>query len=84
MSQLQIGNLLMIPTRWQKVDKEGEDIEGEDEGNDPFEYRRDILVAFGEGGANEDGGEEDFNDDEEEFHPEGGTQDAVLTKVDAK
>lgn len=84
MPQLQVGILLMISTRWQKVDKEGENIEGEDDGNHPLEDCSDVLVALAEGGANEDSGEEDFNDYEEEFHPKGGTKDAVLTKVDAE
>lgn len=73
----------MIPACRQQIHKESKHVEREDEGNDPFEDGSDLLVG-GEGSANEHGGEEDFEDNEEELHPEGGAEDAVLAKMDAE
>ncbi|KAL9057515.1 MAG: hypothetical protein Q9206_002305 [Seirophora lacunosa] len=55
----------------------------ENECNNPFEDGSDGLVA-GKAGSDEDGSEEYFDDDEEELHPEGGAEDAVLAEVDAE
>lgn len=75
--------LLGAPRRGQQIDKEGQDVKGEDEGDDPFEYGSHILPAV-EGGDDEDDGEDYLDDDEDEFKPEGEAQDAVLAEMHAE
>ena len=75
--------LLGAPRRGQQIDKEGQDVKGEDEGDDPFEYGSHILPAV-EGGDDEDDGEDYLDDDEDEFEPEGEAQDAVLAEMHAE
>lgn len=74
----------MIPTRRQQIHKKGQNVECKDERNDPFKHRSDVLVSVRERSSHEDGGEDDFKDDEKEFQPEGRAKDAVLSEVDAK
>lgn len=83
MHELRIGMLLGAPRRRQQIHKEGEDVESEDEGDDPFEDGRYVLLAV-KGGGGEDDGEDDLHDDEEEFEPEGKAQDAVLAEMHAE
>lgn len=66
-----------------QIDDEREDVEGEDEGNDPFEDGGDVAVR-GEGGRHEDNGKCDLDQDEGQFDPEGDAQDAVVTVVDTQ
>lgn len=60
-----------------EVDEEGEDVEGEDEGYDPFEDGAHVFVVLVVAGAEGDG-EGDFDDDESKFNPKGCAQDAVF------
>lgn len=53
-----------------EVDVEGEDVKGEDEGDDPLEHGAGVVVAR-EGARDEGDGEEDFDDDEGQLDPEG-------------
>lgn len=39
---------------------------------------------MGEGRGDEDDGERELGEDEEELHPEGGAQDAVLAEMNAE
>lgn len=83
MHLLKICPLLLGPDGGQQVDEEGQDVEGEDESDDPLEDGGDVFLAF-EGGDAEDDGEGDFDEDEGQFHPEAGAEDAVLPEVDAE
>lgn len=83
MHELRIGVLLGAPRRREQIHEEGEYVESEDEGNDPFEDGRDVLPAV-EGGGGKDGGEDDLHDDEEELEPEGKAQDAMLAEMHAE
>lgn len=69
MAHFGIGNLLVIPRSGQQIDKESKDIKGEDEGNDPLQDGGDVLVR-GKGSADKNSSEENFDDDEDKFHPE--------------
>ena len=60
-----------------EVDDKGEDVEGEDEGDDPLEDGGDVVVARPVGGDEADG-QEELDDDEDELYPEGDAEDAVL------
>lgn len=60
-----------------QVDVEGEDVGGEDEGDDPLEHGAGVVVA-GEGAGDEGDGQQYLDDDEGELNPEGEAQDAVL------
>lgn len=64
----------------EEVDDEGEDVKGEDEGDDPFEDGGDVFVVAPVGG-DEDDCEDELDDDEGEFYPEGDAEDAVLAVV---
>jgi hypothetical protein len=64
----------------QEVDDEGEDVKGEDEGNDPFEDGGDVVVVAPVG-ADEDDCEDELDDDEGGLYPEGDAEDAVLAVV---
>lgn len=66
-----------------EIDEEGEDVEGEDEGYDPFEDGGDVVDGF-EIGGDEDDGEDDFNQDEEELDPEGNAEVAVLAEMNSQ
>ena len=83
MSELRVRMLLRSPRRRQQIDKESQHVKRKDERDDPFENGRDVLAA-GEGGADEDGCEDNLNKDEGEFEPEGEAQDAVLAEVHAE
>ena len=83
MHELRVRMLLRASRRRQQIHKEGEDVEGEDEGDDPFENGPDVLLAV-KGGGDEDDREDNLHDDEDEFEPEGEAQDAVLAEVHAK
>lgn len=50
-----IGHLLLIPRRRQQIDQETQDPKGEDQRNDPLEYRRDILLLRERRGRKDDG-----------------------------
>lgn len=52
-----------------EVNEEGEDVEGEDEGDQPLEDGGGVPVA-GPVAADESDGQDDFQDDEREFDPE--------------
>ena len=77
---LTLARNLIAPHSRNKIDEEGEDVEGEDEGDGPFEDGRGVVFVFCAGDAEGDG-ERDFDDYEEEFGPEGGAEDAVLAEV---
>ena len=81
--QFRVRALLDAPCRGQQVDEEGEDVKGEDEGDDPLEDGGDVLV-YAERGGGEDDGEGGLDEDEGELEPEGEAQDAVLAEVDAQ
>ena len=81
--ELRVRVLLGAPRRGQQIDKEGQDVKGEDEGDDPFEYGSHILPAV-EGSDDEDDGEDYLDDDEDELEPEGEAQDAVLAEMHAE
>ena len=66
-----------------QVDDEGEDVKGEDEGDDPLEVGGDVLVA-GEGQGGKGDGQDDLDEDEGELDPEGGAKDAVAAVSCAK
>lgn len=68
----------------QQVDNEGEDISGEDKGNDPLEdgtgvLLRPVVAVMAHTEAN---GETDLDDDEAELDREADKQDAVLGAVE--
>lgn len=60
-----------------EVDDEGEDVEAEDEGDDPFQDGGLVEVAAVPRHAEADG-EPELDDDEGELHPEGEPEDSVL------
>lgn len=66
----------------EEIDEEGEDVEGEDEGDGPFEDCRGVIVFFVACDAEGDG-EGDFEEDEGQFDPEGDSQDAVFAEVNS-
>lgn len=74
---LKAGTVVFRVDGGQQVDDEGEDVKGEDEGDDPFEDGGDVGV-MGEGGAGEGDGEDELDKDKGELYPEGGAEDAVL------
>lgn len=74
----------MAPTGGQQIDEESEHVEGEDQSDDPFEDGRDVLVTVCEGGADEDDRQTELDEDEEELHPKGDAQDAMLAEVDTQ
>lgn len=67
----------------QQVEQEGEDVEGEDEGDDPLEHGGDVPVA-GPARAREADGQDDLDDDEGQLDPEADAEDAVGAVVDAE
>ena len=78
-----LGQVVLCADARQEVEEEGEDVEGEDEGNDPLEDGGDVLLG-GEHGGGEDDGEDDLDEDEDEFDPEADAQDAVVAVVHAQ
>lgn len=60
-----------------EVDEEGEDVKGEDEGDDPLKDGGDVAVV-GEGGGGEDDGEGELDEDKGELDPKGDAEGAVL------
>ena len=66
--------------RRNQVDEEGEDVESEDEADEPFEDGSSVVLVFLARDAKGDS-ERDLNNNKEEFGPEGGAEDAVLTEV---
>ena len=72
--------LLRTPRSRQEIDKEGQHIEGEDESDDPFEDRCNVLPAI-ERASCEDDGEYDLDDDEDQLHPEGQPEDGVFAEM---
>lgn len=83
MHKLGIRVLLGAPGGGQQIDEESEDVEGEDEGDDPFENGGHVLFSV-KGGDCEDDCKDDLDDDEHELEPEGEAQDAVLAEVHAQ
>ena len=71
--------MLGVNSRYE-IDDEGEDVEGEDESDGPFEHCGCVVGTF-EVGYSEADGEGDFDQDEGELDPEGEAQDAVLAEV---
>lgn len=67
----------------EQVEQEAEDVEGEDQGDDPFEDGGDVAVVRPRG-ADEDAGQHHLDQDEGQFDPEADAQDAVLPVVDAQ
>lgn len=64
----------------QEIDDKRKDVECKDKCDDPFEDGGDVLVVAPVC-RDEDDGENELNDDEGEFHPEGDAEDAVLAVV---
>lgn len=69
--------------RWQEVDEEREDVEGEDERDGPLENSGDV-VGFLEGADGKGDSETEFEEDEGELDPEGGAEDEVLAVLDSQ
>ncbi len=63
-----------------EVDEERADVESKDEGDGPLEACGDVFILF-EVGDGEDDCEGDFDEDKDEFNPEGEPENAVLTEV---
>lgn len=74
---------LFRPNRGYEIDSETPDIESINKGHDPFQHRSRIQPTFTITDTESDG-ETNFHNDEGEFYPEGETEDAVLTVVDAE
>lgn len=75
--------LVLRPDRGQEVDDEAPDVEDVDERDNPFDDGG--FVVFGLVGEDAEGDcEAQFDEDEAEFYPEGGAQDAVFAEVDAE
>ena len=83
MPELRVRMLLRAPRRRQQIHKERQHVKRNDERDDPLEDRSDVLAA-GEGGADEDRGEGNLDENEDELEPEGEAQDAVLAEVHAE
>lgn len=64
----------------QEVDDKGEDVKGEDEGDDPLEDGGDVVVVAPVGG-DEDDGQDELDEDKGELDVEGDAEDAVLAVV---
>lgn len=81
---LPLGHVVASADRGQQVDNEGEDVSGEDEGNDPFEDGTGILLRLvvASHADTEPDGEADFDNDEAELDDEAGQQDAVLGAIE--
>lgn len=78
-----LGHVALGAHARQEIEEEGEDVEGEDQGDQPFDDGGDVGV-FAKGGGGEDDGQEGLDDDEGQFHPEGDAEDAVVAVVDAQ
>lgn len=78
-----LGNVVLGTNARPQIDNEAEDVEGEDEGDSPFEASCDVAV-MGPGGADEDDGKNDFDEDEGEFDPEAESEDSVFAVVDTE
>lgn len=63
-----------------QVDEEGEDVHGEDEGDEPLEDGGRVEVVR-EVAGDEGDGEDDFDDNEGELNEEGEAEDAVFAVV---
>ena len=72
-----LGQVMLCPHGRKEIEKEGEDVESEDEGDDPLEDSRDVLLR-GEHRSGEDDGEDKLDKYEGELDPEGDAQDAVV------
>ena len=83
MHKLSVRVFLSTPRCRQQIHEEGDDVESENEGDDPFENGRCVLLVV-EGGGCEDDSAYDLHDDEEKFIPKGEAQDAVLAEVYAE
>ena len=83
MHKLRVRVLLGTPNCRQQIDKEGEDVESEDERDDPLENGRNVLFAVERGGY-EDDCKDELDNDEHEFEPKGEAQDPMLAEVDTK
>ena len=83
MHKLRVRVLLGTPSCRQQIDKEGEDVKGEHERDDPLENGRNVLFAVERGGY-EDDCKDELDNDEHEFEPKGEAQDPMLAEVDAK
>lgn len=63
---------------WVQINEEGEDVEGEDKGDNPFEDGS--GVAGSEAGCDGEGdGQGELDEHEGEFYPEGDAEDAVVS-----
>ncbi len=69
--------LLLGRSRRVQVDDEGEDVGGEDEGDDPLEDCGGVVVVCCHAGG-EGHGEDDLDEHEGELDPKGDAEDAVL------
>ena len=83
MHKLRVRVLLGTPSCRQQIDKEGEDVKREHEGNDPLENGRNVLFAV-ERGGHENDCKDELDNDEHEFEPKGEAQDPMLAEVDAE
>lgn len=82
MDQLHIRMLLSTPCRRQQVHEKRQHIKRENKRYDPFENRRNILLATNS--STEHNREQDLSNDENELCPERQAQDAVLAEMDAE
>lgn len=63
--------------RGPQVDHKGKDVKGEDEGDDPLKVGGYVLVLRKCRGG-EDDGQGELHEDEGQFYPEGGGEDAIF------
>lgn len=77
---LALASQLVTSDCWNQVDKERQDVEGEDEGYGPFEDCRGVVNLL-LGGDAECYCEGHFDDDKCEFGPEGGSENAMFTEI---
>lgn len=64
----------------QQVNDKGKNVEGEDEGNDPFENGGHVCVVAPVG-RHEDDGEDELDDDKCDLDPERDAEDLVMAVV---
>lgn len=76
-----LGDMVFSPDTGEQIQQEADDVTGEDESDDPLQYRSRIPVALVGHGAKHDG-QPDLHQDEGEFDPEGDSQDALVAVVD--
>lgn len=62
----------------EQIKQEGNDVEGKDEGDNPFENGSDVVVLC-VGGTCKNDGKHQFNENKGKLEPEGSTQDTMLS-----